>query len=351
MIIGLTGKNGAGKGEVARYLKERGFQYFSLSDALREEAQRRRQELTRETLVALGNDLRARFGPGVLAERIFSRLDPEKNYVIDSIRHPSEVQVFRRRADFVLAAVRAPERLRFERLRLRARENDPRTFEDFQALESREAQSGNASDQQLDGAIAMNDIVLENTGPLKMLHDKVRELLQEFSKKEVRPEWDDYFMGIAKVVALRSNCMKRKVAAVIVKDKRIISTGYNGTPRGVRNCSEGGCPRCNSVDASGKGLEECLCSHAEENAIVQSAYHGVSIKEAVLYTTYSPCLICTKMIINAGLREVVYNMDYAVADTAMRLLAEAGVVVRKLAVAVSEPPGFGPEPAEEAPHL
>lgn len=332
MIIGLTGKNGSGKGEVARYLQERGFVYYSLSDALREEAQKEGKTVSRDVLVELGNRLRNEHGPSVLAEKIFSRLDPEKHYVVDSIRHPSEVQVFRRRTDFMLAAVRAPERLRFERLKQRSRENDPRTFEDFVALEGKEAQSTNSNDQQLDRAIALHDVIIDNTGPLKALHDRVKEVILEFSKKQQRPEWDHYFMGIAKVVALRSNCIKRKVAAVIVKDKRIISTGYNGTPRGVKNCAEGGCPRCNSIDVSGKGLEECLCSHAEENAIVQSAYHGVPIKGSVLYTTFSPCLICTKMIINAGIQEVVYNMDYALTETAFNLLQEAGVSVRKLPV-------------------
>ncbi|MCM8775286.1 MAG: dephospho-CoA kinase, partial [Candidatus Omnitrophica bacterium] len=301
MIIGLTGKNGAGKGEVAKYLKDRGFRYFSLSDVLREDAVKQNLPVTREILVQLGNKLRSENGPGILAERIFGRLDPEKNYVVDSFRHPAEVQVFRRRRDYILATVRAPERLRFERLRQRGRENDPRTFEEFQALESQEAKSDTQSDQQLDLTIAAADVVIDNTGPVKMLHEKVKEVLLEYSKKELRPDWDQYFMGIAKVAALRSSCIKRKVAAVIVKDKRIIATGYNGTPRGVKNCNEGGCPRCNSIDTSGKDLDECLCSHAEENAIVQSAYHGVSIKDSVLYTTYSPCLICTKMIINAGI--------------------------------------------------
>lgn len=330
MIIGLTGKNGAGKGEVAKYLQERGFHYYSLSDVLREEAVKSGQPVSRDLLVALGNQLRNQGGAGVLAEKVFSKLDPEKNYIIDSIRHPTEVNVFRRRRDFLLACVRAPERLRFERLRQRGRENDPKTFEDFKALESREASSQNEKDQQLDGAISLADVVLENTGPLKMLHDRVKEIMLEFSKKEVRPDWDNYFMGIAKVVALRSNCIKRKVAAVIVKDKRIISTGYNGTPRGVKNCSEGGCPRCNSIDASGKGLEECLCSHAEENAIVQAAYHGVVIKDSVIYTTFSPCLMCTKMIINAGIQEVVYNVAYPMSEISLRLFKEAGVSVRQL---------------------
>ena len=210
-----------------------------------------------------------------------------------------------------------------------------KTLAEFKQIEEREATSGRASDQQLDEAIRMADIVFENAGSLEILHQKVKEVILDLSRRHERPDWDHYFMGIAKVVALRSNCIKRKVAAVIVKDKRIIATGYNGTPRGVKNCSEGGCPRCNSIEPSGKSLDECLCSHAEENAIVQSAYHGVNIKDAVLYTTFSPCLMCTKMIINAGIREVVYNIDYPLSDVSLRLLQETGVVIQKLAVAPS----------------
>ena len=145
-----------------------------------------------------------------------------------------------------------------------------------------------------------------------------------------RPDWDEYFMEIAKVVAARSNCSRRHVAAVIVKDKRIISTGYNGTPRGINNCNEGGCPRCNSIAPSGTALEECLCSHGEENAIVQAAYHGISIKGATLYTTFSPCLLCAKMIINGGIAEVVFNEHYSIDGTARRILQEAGVILRAL---------------------
>lgn len=332
MIIGLTGKNGGGKGEVVRFLADRGFQALSLSDVIREEAQRLGKPVTREVLVELGNQLRREEGAGVLAERIFARLDPEKNYVIDSIRNPAEVQVFRRRRDFFLVHVRAPERLRFERLRQRGRENDPKTFEEFMSLEAQEARSPEANHQQLDQTISLADVTLENTGPLRELHDKVKRLLLDYSKKELRPDWDDYFLGIAKMVALRSNCIKRKLAAVIVKDRRIISTGYNGTPRGVKNCNEGGCPRCNNLSVSGKNLEECLCSHAEENAITQAAYHGVIIKDATLYSTFSPCLICTKMIINSGIREVVYNVDYELLETARHLLEEAGVHLRQLSV-------------------
>ena len=145
-----------------------------------------------------------------------------------------------------------------------------------------------------------------------------------------KPSWDEYFMSIAAVAASRSICSRRHVAAVIVKERQIISTGYNGTPKGIKNCDEGGCPRCNSDIPSGQGLTECICSHAEENAIVQAAKHGIAIEGAVLYTTYSPCLLCSKMIINAGLSEVVYQDRYSIDDVSMRLLHEAGVKVRRI---------------------
>lgn len=145
-----------------------------------------------------------------------------------------------------------------------------------------------------------------------------------------RPSWDSYFMNIAQVAATRSNCCRRHVAAVIVRDQRIISTGYNGTPRGIKNCSEGGCPRCNSDAPSGTGLEECICSHAEENAIVQAAYHGIAVKDAIIYTTFSPCLLCAKMIVNAGIREVVFQENYTIDSTAARILTEAGITLRRL---------------------
>lgn len=145
-----------------------------------------------------------------------------------------------------------------------------------------------------------------------------------------RPDWDTYFIEIAHVVKRRSNCSRRQVAALIVRDRRIISTGYNGTPRGVRNCFAGGCPRCAGDSPSGSNLGECICAHAEENAIVQAAYHGISVRDGALYCTNSPCLMCAKMIINAGIVEVVYEDSYHFSDAARDLLEEAGVVFRRL---------------------
>lgn len=332
MIIGLTGKNGSGKGEVARFLKERSFEYHSLSDVLRGELKKQKKPLTRDNLIAVGNKLRETYGPDILAKRILEKVDADRNYVIDSIRHPAEAQALKTRDRFALLNITALPKVRFDRLKKRKRENDPKTFKDFLKLERIEAKSGVKSDQQLDQTLKLADYEIDNSSSLEKLHKEIAKIVMTIAQKKKRPNWDEYFLGIAKVVALRSNCVKRKVAAVIVKDKRIIATGYNGTPRGVQNCSEGGCPRCNQMASSGTKLDECLCSHGEENAITQSAYHGVRIKDSTLYTTYSPCLLCTKMIINSGIVEVVFNVDYPLGETSMKLLKEAGVQIRKVKV-------------------
>lgn len=330
MIIGLTGKNAAGKGELAEVLKESGFQYYSLSDVLREELQERSREVSRENLIQIGTELRTRYGPAVLADRILRKLEIDKNYVVDSFRHPREVDAFRARKHFHLIHVSASQQIRFERIVARKRESDPATLEQFFALEAKEANHPDPYGQQLDATAELADVEVANDRTIDEFRLQAKKIIRDLAAGETRPSWDEYFMEIAKVVALRSNCIKRKVAAVIVKNERIISTGYNGTPRGVTNCKEGGCPRCNQFVASGTNLDECFCSHAEENAITQAAYHGVNIKGGTLYTTFSPCLICTKMILNSGIVEVVYSHHYPLGTVALKLLSEAGIRLRRL---------------------
>jgi dCMP deaminase len=332
MIIGLTGTNGAGKTVTADYLRSKGFHFHSLSDEIREELERQGRTATRENLIEVGNQLRAEHGPAVLAERVKARLRPDWNYVIDSIRNPYEVRALRAARDFRLLKVDAPVELRYQRASERGGPRRPASLEEFIELERRELSSDNPSNQQLLATYDLADLTLWNDGTLEALRSRLDHVVREWLMQAKRPGWDEYFMQIAQIVALRSNCMKRKVAAVVVKDRRIISTGYNGTPRGVKNCNEGGCPRCNSMTASGTNLGECLCSHAEENAITQAAYHGISLKDATLYSTYSPCLICTKMIINAGIKEVVFNVEYPMAEVSLDLLRQAAVLVRQIAL-------------------
>ncbi|MFH1652818.1 MAG: deaminase [Pseudomonadota bacterium] len=329
MIIGLTGKNCSGKGEVASFLTQAGYEYFSLSDILREEIEKSGKKVTRDNLIETGNQLRSKLGSGALAEIVLQKLSPEMHAVVDSIRNPFEVEALRRLKNFYLLSIESDPQVRFERMKVRSRESDPKTYDEFLKYEAKEASTDDPSTQQLDRTAKMADAVISNEFTRSDLHDKVREVVLTMALSKKRPGWDDYFMEIARVVSLRSNCIKRKVAALIVKDRRIISTGYNGTPRGIRNCDEGGCPRCNHFGASGKDLGDCLCSHAEENAIVQSAYHGVSIKDTTMYCTFSPCLTCTKMIINSGIKEVVYNQTYIMNDIPKRLFEEAGIEIRQ----------------------
>jgi dCMP deaminase len=120
-----------------------------------------------------------------------------------------------------------------------------------------------------------------------------------------RPTWDEYFMEIARLVASRSTCLRRQVGAVMVKDKNILATGYNGTPSGIRHCAEVGCLRQELNVPSGERHELCRGLHAEQNAIIQAAKHGVNIDGATLYCTHSPCIICSKMLINSGVKRIV----------------------------------------------
>lgn len=146
---------------------------------------------------------------------------------------------------------------------------------------------------------------------------------------DARPSWETYFMDITHLVAKRTTCLRRAVGAVIVKDRRVLSTGYNGAPSNVRHCREVGCLRKAMAVPSGERHELCRGIHAEQNAIIQAAYHGVSIKGATLYCTNLPCSICAKMIINAGITRIVYASGYA-DDLSQQMLAEAKVELQKV---------------------
>lgn len=145
----------------------------------------------------------------------------------------------------------------------------------------------------------------------------------------VRPSWDEYFMQVAQLVKKRSTCLRRQVGAVLVKDKRILATGYNGAPSGITHCEVTGCLRQKLRVPSGQRHELCRGLHAEQNVIIQCALHGVSTKEAVLYVTVTPCIICAKMIINAGIKEIVIEGEYP-DKMAHDFLKEAKVKVRRI---------------------
>ena len=156
-----------------------------------------------------------------------------------------------------------------------------------------------------------------------------------------RPDWDTYFMLQAEIAKLLSNCLTKHIGAVIVKDNRQIATGYNGTPPGIRNCFEGGCPRCmariKGEVKSGEGLDRCLCTHAEANAIMQCALFGNagSTRGATLYSTFAPCIECSKMAISVGIKRIVVLSDYL--EDGTQLLRDAGIELVKLKPELMKP--------------
>ena len=144
-----------------------------------------------------------------------------------------------------------------------------------------------------------------------------------------RPTLDQYFMEIAAVVAKRSTCLRNQVGAVLVRDKRILSTGYNGAPAGLEHCDSVGCAR-EGVE-SGTRHELCRAVHAEQNAIIQAALHGIGIERAILYCTHQPCILCAKMMINARISRVVYAESYP-DGTALQFLKQAGIGVDRISL-------------------
>lgn len=165
------------------------------------------------------------------------------------------------------------------------------------------------------------------------------------SEERLRPGWDTYFLKLCNLASFRSNCMKRRVGAVLVSSNRILATGYNGTPSGLTNCNQGGCARCNNTltlpnsgtgsSACGQNLDECLCLHAEENALLEAGRAKISGganggEGATMYCNTCPCLRCAVKIIQTGIKKVVYQLEYSMDQRTKSLMKEAGVEIRQI---------------------
>ncbi len=162
---------------------------------------------------------------------------------------------------------------------------------------------------------------------MKSQPQTVHKKRKDTQKRRSRPSWDEYFMRIAELAATRSTCLRRQVGAVIMKDKKILATGYNGAPSGLEHCLDIGCLRDELGIPSGERHELCRATHAEQNAIVQAALFGVSIRDSTMYSTTHPCILCTKLVINAGIKRIVIKDSYPDAMS-RRMLKEGGVKVQ-----------------------
>lgn len=240
-----------------------------------------------------------------------------EKFVMIGIQYNDETfEVFRRRPTFFLIDIRASTMTRFKRLR---KSNDLEGF--VSTSDSITASTYYHNIMSLVKATICNDSTIENL--LKVLLG-----LDLNHRAWIRPEWDSYFMRLAELASSRSNCMKRRVGAVIVKDCKVISTGYNGTARGLPNCSEGGCPRCNRNAKCGQSLDDCICLHAEENALLEAGTPRV--QGGTIYSTSTPCLGCAKRIVQTGIKRVVYEREYSLEHNVQVIFEAAGVKLEKI---------------------
>jgi len=174
--------------------------------------------------------------------------------------------------------------------------------------------------------MTFSDHVVENNGTLDDYIEKLKTIDAK-NPEAIRPKWDTYFLQVAELVSRRSNCIKRAVGAVLVKDKKICSTGYNGTPFGFDNCNKGGCEQCAITEASDKDMDKCICMHAEQNAVFEV---GKSIaKGGILYTTCFPCLLCAKAVLQAGVARIVYYREEGDNTATKKMLQDAGMQIEK----------------------
>ncbi len=343
MIIGITGTLGAGKGTVVEILKERGFSHFSVRDFLTEELKKRGMEVAQHNMALVANDLRAKFGASYIVEAMYKRaFEKGGDVVIESLRCPGEIEALRGKKDFVLWAVDADVENRYTRIIERKSSTQAEKNYSFQEfVEKEQFQMGNRDPtmQNLGACIEMADVVFRNDWTIQELKGKVEKILnQNFQKVEsrnqkvegyVRPTWDEYFMKLAALVGERSTCLRHNIGAVIVRDRRLIATGYNGSAKGMPNCVEVGCLKDGLGIKTGTGHEICRAVHAEMNAIIQGASHGISVEGTTMYCTHTPCTLCARMIVNAGITRVVSYHDYS-DESARKFLELAGVVLEKV---------------------
>lgn len=326
MIIGVTGTLGAGKGTIVEILKQKGFVHLSVRDFLIEEIQRRNLEINRDNMLLVANDLREKNSSSYIAEKLYEKAKNEtKNCVIESLRSIGEIESLKNRGTFYLIGVDADIKKRYERIKQRQSVSDNVTFEKFIEDERKETTSEDPNKSNLLKCIKLADFKIINNGKLEDLKNEVDRIYKEIKIKSPRPSWDEYFMEIAKTVGLRATCDRGKSGCVIAKDKRILVTGYVGSPIGVPHCDEVGHQMKTMVHEDGSQTQHCVrTTHAEQNAICQAAKLGVSIDGATIYCKMTPCSTCAKMIINSGIKKVVAEKDYHAAGDSKELLQKAG---------------------------
>ncbi|KAI0395449.1 cytidine deaminase-like protein [Xylariaceae sp. FL0594] len=347
MLIGICGAKCAGKKTVARYLIEHhGFVQLFIdgqklappgSDVSLSASVQTTPETTTSSLERRDRSKRETPSPRTFSDAgallDFVTKHWRSRWVTTDIYSEAILDALSRRPFFILISVDAPVTVRWRRYQALHHERRSSAEHECVSLEHFVAES----DSQLyDASTGVLPLMSRATIKLLNTSDSLAHLYATLGKLDLtdgdrlRPSWDTYFMALASLAARRCNCMKRAVGCVLVDSKRrVISTGYNGTPRNLRNCMDGGCPRCNSGEvSSGVSLATCLCLHAEENALLEAGRERIR-DGSVLYCNTCPCLTCSIKIVQVGISEVVYNQGYSMDNETARVFLSAGVKLRQ----------------------
>ncbi|KAG2235276.1 hypothetical protein INT48_004743 [Thamnidium elegans] len=302
MFIGITGPTGSGRHLVAQYLVEvHGFKLLTL----------------------------------VEYDDIFDRQSLYDNATrFENVEEMQTYVTARWQENFVACDVDCRD---LWTLKTQSMKKDTISLEEFLILDDRAKYNISSQDKEeslfrtpLYNIMVSSDLVITNIYRDKCSFYQALDRRDLTNKERLRPTWDTYFMQLSDLAAKRSNCMKRRVGCILTKDSRVIATGYNGTPRGLRNCNEGGCDRCNDGAPCGTGLDRCLCMHAEENALLEAGRGSVVYDNGVvLYCNTCPCLGCAIKIIQQGVKEVVYSRSYGMDQMTAKVFKEAGVKLRQ----------------------
>eukprot|EP00158_Paraphelidium_tribonemae_P005243 Partr_v1_DN27241_c1_g1_i1_m38384 putative (dCMP) deaminase len=311
MLIGLSGAVCSGKKTFAKWLHDQ-YQFTVISVKNDDDSKVHSMEFASLVL-----------GVSDLDDYLLADGRWREKYVAIGIESSEDLIKLQKRPFFLHICVDAPILTRFNRFQVSSN-GSPMDLHTFVAT-------------SLDSSLLLRsaDIVLRND---YLSIDEFIEYCHRWYIKfnpeaNLRPSWDDYFMLLADLASHRSNCMKRRVGCILVKSRRVIATGYNGTPRGTRNCCDGGCNRCNGGAKCGQQLTECLCLHAEENALLEAGRERIDSADpsdgVSLYCNTCPCLSCAKKIVQCGVRSVIYRQSYGMDSMTANLFTEAGISLRQ----------------------
>ncbi|KAF2487299.1 cytidine deaminase-like protein [Neohortaea acidophila] len=327
MLIGVCGGICAGKHAIQDYLIDRhGFQPLTLTRAA---ATPSVEKSASDVHVPEMKDSTLSISTFTHVSELvdFVTKNWQTDFVTTCIHDEAIVDALSHRPFFILVHVDAPISIRWQRFKDRCARASltPPTLEQFVLRNDQHLYDPAAGLAALASRARIK--LLNNTTSLTTLHTSL-DTLNLTDQSRLRPTWDHYFMTLASLAARRSNCMRRQVGCVLVREKRVMSTGYNGTPRHITNCNEGGCSRCNGGGGGGTGLATCLCIHAEENALLEAGRERVG-GGAVLYCNTCPCLTCSIKIVQVGITEVVFSQSYYMDAEAAKLFEKAGVKLRQ----------------------